>query len=86
MKVYSISSINSAGNSQYSPAKKRTGFNSVSNTDSVSFGMRVNYGVPASLPDIMQKKVANIHSNIDFIQEFFAEYTRKNPNLSAKIK
>jgi len=86
MKVYSISSINSAGNSQYSPAKKRTGFNSVSNTDSVSFGMRVNYGVPASLPDIMQKKVANIHSNIDFIQEFFAEYTRKNPTLSAKIK
>ena len=86
MKVYSISSINSAGNSQYSPAKKRTVFNSVTNADSVSFGMRVNYGVPASLPDIMQKKVANIHSNIDFIQEFFAEYTRKNPNLSAKIK
>ena len=86
MKVYSISSINSAGNSQYTPAKKRTGFNFVSNTDSVSFGMRVNYGVPVPLPPILQKKIENIHSNIDFIQEFFAEYTRKNPTLSAKIK
>ena len=54
--------------------------------DSVSFGMRVDYGVPAKLPQELQDKVKNIYLNIDFIQNFFIKFTKNNPQLGAKIK
>lgn len=52
----------------------------------VNFGMRVDYGIPAKLAEPLQKKIENIHKNIDLIQNFFADYTVKNPQLGAKIK
>ena len=38
--------------------------------NSVNFKMRINYGIPANLPENIQEKVLNIHKNIDFIQDF----------------
>lgn len=55
-------------------------------TDKVSFGMRINYGVPAKLTQDLQDKIVNIHKNLDLIQNFFAKYNTKNPQLGALIK
>lgn len=55
-------------------------------TDTVSFGMRIDYGIPAKLTQDLQDKIVNIHKNIDLIQNFFARYTSKNPQLGALIK
>ncbi len=57
-----------------------------SKSDTVSFGMRVDYGIPATLAQPLQNKIINIHKNIDLIQNFFARYTTKNPQLGALIK
>ena len=55
-------------------------------TDTVSFGMRIDYGITAKLTQDLQDKIVNIHKNLDFIQNFFARYTSKNPQLGALIK
>lgn len=55
-------------------------------TDTVSFGMRIDYGIPAKLTQDLQDKIVNIHKNLDFIKNFFAKYTIKNPQLGALIK
>ncbi len=52
----------------------------------VNFGMRIDYGIPAKLAEPLQKKVLNIHQNIDLIQNFFTKYNNNNPQLGAKIK
>jgi len=53
--------------------------------DTVSFGMRINYGIPAELDKALQSQIAHIYENVDFIQDFFKQYTKKQ-YLAAKIR
>ena len=93
MKISNIIGICATVPSQTNSRKRNNKYNSVNNTlpaaiktDEISFGMRVDYGVPASLAEHLQKKVTNIHENLDLIQNFFTGYTAKNPQLGALIK
>ena len=53
--------------------------------DTVNFGMKVNYGTPAVLDKALQTQIAHIHENIDFIQDFFKQFNKKQ-YLAAKIR
>ena len=89
MRINSITSVRiySANNSnQHKSNQESVPYIRNIETNTVSFGMRVNYGVPAELAQDLQVKIVNIHKNLDFIKNFFAKYTIKNPQLGSLIK
>lgn len=89
MRINSITSVRiySANNSnQHKSNQESVPYIRNIETNAVSFGMRINYGIPAKLPQDLQDKIVNIHKNLDLIQNFFGKYTTKNPQLGALIK
>jgi len=68
------------------PNEKKFHNSLLSSAEHINFGMRVSYGVPASLSKDLQLKIENMHSNMDVIKNFFAKYNAKNPQLSSLIK
>ena len=89
MRINSITSVRiySANNSnQHKSNQESVPYIRNIETNTVSFGMRINYGIPAKLPQDLQVKIVNIHKNLDFIKNFFAKYTIKNPQLGSLIK
>ena len=89
MRINSITSVRiySANNSnQHKSNQESVPYMRNIETNTVSFGMRINYGIPAKLPQDLQDKIVNIHKNLDFIKNFFAKYTIKNPQLGSLIK
>ena len=83
MKINNISAYNSISTTgSQIKANKRSEYNN----HSINFGMKVNYGVPAKLPENLQTKIIELHKSIDYIQDFLIKHTSKNPNLGVKIK
>ena len=53
--------------------------------NTVNFGMRINYGIPAKLSSTLSEKVQDIYKKIDMIQNFYLEY-KNNPQRVALIR
>lgn len=86
MKVSSLLLFKpNSSQSYYSKNNTNNYYSANLKNDTVSFGMKINYGTPAELDKALQTQIAHIHENIDFIQDFFKQFTKKQ-YLAAKIR